>query len=438
TLLKLVEWLKDPLLVSKFQHFYGIQSLDYRKCRDKRNDKSDVKCNCTIVEKIDAKNILPKESKVGEELRPRSVDIAECSFCSTSDTASDNGDSSATESDRLKRSPEYVVRNKFWYYLFSFGAGLGYELFYASFFPIWFWNIDGAVGRRMVLLWVIIMYFGQALKDVIKWPRPASPPVIVLEPEYAMEYGMPSTHAMVGFALPFSMLIFTYHRYDVSFCFESRVTVIGVNFSIRCGVVFFLPLSGACSSADIVVGLLLSSTLLVVLLPLVDVIDQFHLKSLYSPLISVPTITLMAKFYPKSDRWSPARGDTCIIMGAGEGILLGSWLNYQLGIIRGPGLPPPFPIIWPGFNLLGLGLLRATIGIICIIAVRAIGKVLVFSIMCYIHKLNPKDPETKIRSSVEVPCKLIAYMAMGISITYLSPAIFRFLNIERITMFTEV
>jgi hypothetical protein len=29
-------------------------------------------------------------------------------------------------------------------------------------------------------------------------------------------------------------------------------------------------------------------------------------------------------------------------------------------------------------------------------------------------------------------------MAMGITITYLSPVVFRFLNIERVTMFTEI
>lgn len=45
--------------------------------------------------------------------------------------------------------------------------------------------------------------------------RPLSPPVVILEPEYAMEYGMPSTHALVGAVIPFSMVIFTINRYDV-------------------------------------------------------------------------------------------------------------------------------------------------------------------------------------------------------------------------------
>lgn len=189
---------------------------------------------------------------------------------------------------------------------------------------------------------------------------------------------------------------------------------------------------------DIVAGLILAAMLMFILVPLVDFIDQFHLKSPFSPFVTIPLIVSMAKFYPKLERWSPARGDTCIIMGAGSGILAGSWLNYQLGIITGPSLPPPFPIIWPGFNVFGLCLLRASIGILCVIAARTTGKLLVLSIVCYIHKLDPRDPNTRTRASVEVPYKLITYVAIGISITYVSPCIFRFLKIERETMFTEV
>lgn len=177
---------------------------------------------------------------------------------------------------------------------------------------------------------------------------------------------------------------------------------------------------------------------MLILVPLVDAIDQFHLKSPYSPFITIPTIVAMTLFYPKSDRWSPARGDTCVIMGAGAGILLGSWLNYQLGIIKGPGLPPPFPIMWPGFNVFGLALLRAAIGILCILAARGVGKVVVFSIVCYLHKCDPTDAKTRTQASVEVPYKLITYLGMGLTITFLSPLVFRMLSIERVTMFTEV
>lgn len=56
---------------------------------------------------------------------------------------------------------EYEITNKFWYYLFVFGTALGDEVFYASFIPFWFWNVDGAVGRRVVLVWTVVMYIGK-------------------------------------------------------------------------------------------------------------------------------------------------------------------------------------------------------------------------------------------------------------------------------------
>ena len=109
----------------------------------------------------------------------------------------------------------YSVTNYLWYYIFLLGTQLGDETYYSIFFCFWFWNIDGAVGRRVILVWNLIMYIGQGMKDVIRWPRPSSPPVIQLEKKWALEYGMPSTHAMVGLAVPMSILYFTIGRYHV-------------------------------------------------------------------------------------------------------------------------------------------------------------------------------------------------------------------------------
>lgn len=103
------------------------------------------------------------------------------------------------------------------YYLFCFGTELGNELFYILFFPFWIWNLDALVGRRLVVIWVLVMYLGQCTKDIIRWPRPASPPVVKLEVFYNSEYSMPSTHAMAGTAIPISMILLTYGRWQVSF-----------------------------------------------------------------------------------------------------------------------------------------------------------------------------------------------------------------------------
>lgn len=55
-----------------------------------------------------------------------------------------------------------VISNPFWFHLFTLGTALGDEMFHASFIPFWFWNIDGAVGRRFVCVWTISMYIGKS------------------------------------------------------------------------------------------------------------------------------------------------------------------------------------------------------------------------------------------------------------------------------------
>lgn len=110
---------------------------------------------------------------------------------------------------------EFVIESKFLFYLFTFGTELGNELFYIIFFPFVMWNVDAFVSRRLIMVWVWVMYIGQCTKDVIRWSRPASPPVVKVEMFYNSEYSMPSTHAMSGTAIPFSLFILTYGRWEV-------------------------------------------------------------------------------------------------------------------------------------------------------------------------------------------------------------------------------
>lgn len=119
------------------------------------------------------------------------------------------------DSSKIRKDIKVEVNNKFWYCLFWFGTFLGDELFYATMIPFWFWNVDSAVARRVVLLWSVTMYVGQVLKDIFKIERPGYP-VQKLQKKWALEYGLPSTHAMVGLQIPFSVVYFSYQRYDIS------------------------------------------------------------------------------------------------------------------------------------------------------------------------------------------------------------------------------
>ena len=104
--------------------------------------------------------------------------------------------------------------NKLWYYFFLLGTQLGEEPFCAFFFSFWFWNIDASIGRQLVLVWSLVMYLGQALKDVIQWERPRMPVVVQLQSKWSEEFGMPSTHAMMGLALPSATFYLTVAKYS--------------------------------------------------------------------------------------------------------------------------------------------------------------------------------------------------------------------------------
>lgn len=114
------------------------------------------------------------------------------------------------------KKPQKYEYNAFCHALFMFGSTLGNEVFYITFFPFLFWNIDEYIARRVVFLWAFLLYCGQAAKDIIQWPRPLCPPVIAVEKRYQWEYGMPSTHAMVGVLIPFAIVYYSYDRYQAS------------------------------------------------------------------------------------------------------------------------------------------------------------------------------------------------------------------------------
>lgn len=75
--------------------------------------------------------------------------------------AHENGTKREETGEQKSQSVKYVITNKFWYWVFVIGTALGDEVFYSCFIPFWFWNVDGAVGRRVVLVWTLVMYIGK-------------------------------------------------------------------------------------------------------------------------------------------------------------------------------------------------------------------------------------------------------------------------------------
>lgn len=450
--------LKDPELVWQFQYYFGIRRRENETPSnafhnggshgEKTTPPTQTPSHTTASnvpngfnhrnKAVNQRNGILLDNKVNNS-STKTLISGQSSIATATTTTDDDSESNSSSSvssdgkNHHNSNKHYLITISFWYHLFNFGAALGDEAFYVSFFPFWFWNIDGAVCRRVATIWVIIMYIGQGLKDIIRWPRPKCPPVIRLEEKWALEYGMPSTHAMVATAVPFSFLYYTMYRYE----YPVILGVIVCSFwcLLVCGSRLYL---GMHTVLDVIVGVLLVGILMFVVVPFIDAIDNFTLTQPYSPVYIVGIYILMIIFYPDAGHWTPARGDSVIILGAGAGIALGSWLNFQWGIIRGPPMPPPYQILWPTYEMAGLTLLRTCIGIAIVVATRAFFKSLIYAVVCYLWKLDPNDKANHRKLIVESSSKFITYTAIAFNVTYLSPAVFRLLNIERVTMFTEI
>ncbi|KAH1009880.1 sphingosine-1-phosphate phosphatase 1 isoform X2 [Dendroctonus ponderosae] len=333
----------------------------------------------------------------------------------------------------------YQITNRLWYWLFVLGTALGDEVFYIAFIPFWFWNVDGAVGRRVVLVWSIVMYIGQGVKDIVRWPRPG-PPVVQLQKKWALEYGFPSTHAMVGVSIPFSVVLYTMNRYEYNIYLGLAIAF------LWCTVICLSRLYlGMHSVLDVVSGLLLAVTLLIPLVPLIDYLDSYLLTSPTSPFLLLTLSILMIFCYPNSGKWTPTRGDTTMILSVCVGVLVGAWLNYQTGLMTTSDLPLPHIIMWPSWSMFGCLLVRTFLGFSCVFLTRQVFTSLSYSFICMLLKqdeIKLKQSENTLQNKhktiVELGCKYITCGVIGFNILYTLPQVFRFLKIERPTFFTEI
>lgn len=206
----LLEYLKSPQLVVSVQQFFGVRYLEHSTAAADDVHDGDARLGATLHKR----NISSGSSADEGFNEPPSGSHSDSSTTNTNSGSSDDH-APASLSSAADAIKPYAITNRFWYYLFVLGTELGDEIFYATMIPFWFWNVDGAVGRRVVFVWSMVMYVGQGAKDIVRWPRPGRP-VHRLQQKWGLEYGMPSTHAMVAVAMPFSVVAFMAERYAFS------------------------------------------------------------------------------------------------------------------------------------------------------------------------------------------------------------------------------
>ncbi|XP_039611864.1 sphingosine-1-phosphate phosphatase 2 isoform X1 [Polypterus senegalus] len=325
---------------------------------------------------------------------------------------------------KKRDSPKYIVKNQFLYYLFRFAAALGQEVFYITFLPNTFWNFDPYVSRRLVSMWAIVMYIGQTSKDLLKWPRPSSPPVMKLETRVEAEYGMPSTHAMAATAISFTFLLCTMDRYKYPFQLGLATAVI-LSLLVSLSRLY----TGMHTVLDVICGILIAALLVMLTYPFWDSLDQLLLTSSTTPLLAVVVPFFLCLNYPKLDHYSPSRGDTTIILGVATGSTVGFWTNYQLGETYEPTgeFPLSLPPLTCGIVLTAAA--RVLVGLLCLLVVRQVVKGLMLKVLCTWFDVSVKDKDARQRLEIEVPYKFVTYSSIGFSTTVPVPHLLMLLGL---------
>jgi sphingosine-1-phosphate phosphatase 1 len=464
---ELLNYLNSPHLVANFQKVFGIESqfdsnLDSHhlhhniKINGHLNaKKSPVVIKSANINKLETSKIQTRSRSTINNNSNGSVTLVSNGYSNGSTVTTtilkktvSNEDENDTKTHKRQLSgvkkfvnntdhtnivANTTIHIKFWYYFFRLGAAMGNEIFYCLFFPFWFWNVDGAIARKVGFLWGIYMTVGQATKDLLCMPRPASPPVVKLEQRYIAEFGFPSTHAMVSAGLPISVVVLSYSRYNIDLPLSIAIACL-----FCCWVCCSRLYLGMHSLLDVIAGVLYSILVLLLFIPILEPIDKFMLENMYSPLIALTVGFALSHFYPSLKQWSTARGDTTIIIGTVVGFTIGSFLNNNLGLLNKPANPPLYDIHFP--NALGyvFGVVRTILGLLIILATRQFFKFSLLRFLCHFHNLNPKDPVSKQQKKIELPYNYLTYFAIGLNIAFTSPYVFRLLNIERDYSYTEL
>ncbi|KAI4903904.1 hypothetical protein NFI96_028814 [Prochilodus magdalenae] len=322
---------------------------------------------------------------------------------------------------------EFIIENKFLFYLFTIGTELGNEMFFIVFFPFLMWNVDAYVSRQIIVVWVWVLFFGQSTKDLVGWTRPASPPVVKVEVFYNFEYSMPSVHAMTGTSVPFCLFLVTYNRWEYPFLFGLSVAICW-SFLVCISRIYM----GMHSVLEVIAGFLYSLLILAAFNPVLDDIDTFYLSSSSAPLVILLLHIGLALLAFSLDSWSTSRGDTAQALATGAGGALACHLNYQLGLQPDPplsSLPLKLPII--DRALLGRSLLRLLVGVAVLLVVRAVMKAVAIPLACRLFGV-PSDDVRKARqnANVELTYRFLVYGTVAFCCAFLVPLFFDCLNLS--------
>lgn len=185
-------------------------------------------------------------------------------------------------------------------------------------------------------------------------------------------------------------------------------------------------------------GIIYTLLLMPIIYPFLDVIDDFQVIHPYAPLLTLPIPAFLVYYYPHTEQWSTTHGDSAIFMTVGSGVSVGTWLNYQQGLMHPAAELSLLPVAMPGLAWFTVAFVRFAIGMVLVATVRFVMKPLTLWSICRLLGVDTKDTTTQRSMGLEVPHKFFSYFLVSITIVHTAPLLLSYIGVMREGYYTEI
>ncbi|KAG7249579.1 hypothetical protein CRUP_020197, partial [Coryphaenoides rupestris] len=365
--ISLCNYLQDPCLVAKFQKLCGVKAT-FPATSESELSRDDANAKDVDATGNQSRDSCRNGSAAAVLLRSREAeadaDLARAKPLRKNSLTGDVG-------------KEFIGRNRVLFYLFTFGTELGNEMFF--------------IVRRLIIVWAWNLFIGQSTKDLVRWSRPASPPVVKVEVFLQLRVQHAVHHAMTGTAIPFSLFPAVVWTYSFSF---GPLRGSRMESPSLCQQ----SLHGMHSVLEVITGFLYSLLILAVLQPMLDAIDGFYAAHPWAPPAILLSHVGMGLLAFSLDSWSTSRGDTAR---------------------RWAPADPPFsvlPLVVPaaGVSVVARSLARFVLGVVVLLVARMAMKAVTIPALCRVFGMPAGDVRSaRQHMRVELPYRYIVYSVVG-------------------------
>jgi len=201
---------------------------------------------------------------------------------------------------------------------------LGFEEFLTLFIIFLHCAIDARLARLYTILMGTAFYVVGFAKGFLCLPRPRLPLIRPLEA--ALDWALPSNHAMMATCLPLYVWFYTYlHQAQLGLGRGDCLVVCGLMCTWSVLVMFSRLYLGVHSPADIVTGGILGGLLLSLYLQVDDQIDIFISQKGMEPIVCYLIFVLfLLSVFPALDATNPCCADAVTLLGVVFGVICAS------------------------------------------------------------------------------------------------------------------